>query len=175
MLKFGDRSDTFEIDLTVGSDRAPIARGDAMLYPTLKWKRNQRVFFTRIVRGNDESTNLVHFSLEQGNAVLIAEERFRGANQNYDYRGSSINLWIERLSINACSTKTELVRNLRLQFAAAPFMVALQFEQLFLHPCTLRRSKTAEFSVGRDNSMTWDNNWKRIVGHYGSDSSKCAR
>ena len=49
-LRFDDRSDTFELDLTVGTERAPIRRGDASLYPSLRWDGEQLVFFTRIVR-----------------------------------------------------------------------------------------------------------------------------
>ncbi|HLG06006.1 MAG TPA: hypothetical protein VI383_07645, partial [Gemmatimonadales bacterium] len=34
-LRFGDRTDTFSIDLTVGAEPVPVPRGDATIYPGL--------------------------------------------------------------------------------------------------------------------------------------------
>jgi hypothetical protein len=85
-LTFGERSDTFAIELTVGTDRGPIPRGEAMLYPSLRWDGDDLVFFTRIVHDGEEATNLVRYRLEEDGTVLIAEESFRSSAQSYDNR-----------------------------------------------------------------------------------------
>lgn len=85
-LTFAGQTDRFAIDLTVGADPAPLSRGDATLYPSLRWEENQLVFLTRIVRGGEESTNWVRYHLEEAGSVLVAEERFRSRERNYDNR-----------------------------------------------------------------------------------------
>jgi hypothetical protein len=85
-LTFGDRSDSFAIDLTAGADPAPFTRGDATLHPSLAWDGDDLVFLTRIVRGGEEATNLVRYRLEAGGTRLVADESFRGPAQRYDNR-----------------------------------------------------------------------------------------
>ncbi len=85
-LTFGGRSDTFAIDLTVGADGAPVTRGEATLYPSLRWDGDQLVFFARIVHGGEEATNLVRYRLEEDGTILVAEESFRSSGQSYDNR-----------------------------------------------------------------------------------------
>ena len=90
-LRFGDRTDTFSIDLTVGAEPVPVPRGDATIYPGLQWDvgvggGDQLVFRTRIVRGGEEAINLVRYRLEPGGNTLVADESFRSSSQNYDNR-----------------------------------------------------------------------------------------
>ncbi|HEX4953360.1 MAG TPA: hypothetical protein VF017_08205 [Thermoanaerobaculia bacterium] len=92
-LTFGGLSNTFALDLTVGTEREPLIRGDATLYPSLRWEGDQLVFRTRIVQGDDESTNVVRYALEEEGTVLVAEESFRGPKQNYSNR------WVFRADV----------------------------------------------------------------------------
>lgn len=85
-LVFGDRSDTFELDLTVGADGEPFTRGDATLRPSLRWDGDRLVFLTRILRGEEEATNLVRYGLEEDGTILVADESFRSTTQSYDNR-----------------------------------------------------------------------------------------
>jgi len=86
-LAFGERTDTFAIDLRVGADQPPIARGTATLYPSLEWDGDQLVFRTRIVRpGEDEATNEVRYRLGQDGTALVADEHFASTTQHYDNR-----------------------------------------------------------------------------------------
>lgn len=82
----GGRSDTFAIDLIVGTEHAPFTRGGAKLYPSLEWDGEHLVFLIRIIRGVEEATNVVRYHLEAEGAVLVAEESFRGPEQSYDNR-----------------------------------------------------------------------------------------
>lgn len=84
-LGFGERRDTFAIDLVIGSDQPAFLRGDATVYPNARWDGDELVFDARIVRGAEEAVNVVRYRLESGGRVLVAEERFRGA-VHYDNR-----------------------------------------------------------------------------------------
>jgi hypothetical protein len=86
-LVFGDRTDTYAIDLRVGAGQPPITRGAATLYPSLEWDGDQLVFRTRIVQPEgEEATNVVRYHLAEDGAVLVAEERFVSATQRYANR-----------------------------------------------------------------------------------------
>ena len=87
-LTFGDRRDTFEIELTIGNAAGsdPVRRGDAILYPSMRWDGDQVVFLTTIARDGDESTNVVRYGLRAGGTILVAEESFRGPELSYDNR-----------------------------------------------------------------------------------------
>jgi hypothetical protein len=85
-LVFGDRSDTFGIELTVGSDHPPFSRGDATIRPLLRWDGDELVFMSNIVRPGEEATNIVRHQLEDFGRVLVAEERYQSPKQNYDNR-----------------------------------------------------------------------------------------
>jgi hypothetical protein len=89
-LVFGDRTDTFAIDLCIGVEPRPFARGAATLYPSLQWDGDQLVFRTRIVRPEEEeeeeATNVVRYRLAAEGAVLVADEHFESATQRYDNR-----------------------------------------------------------------------------------------
>lgn len=82
-LTFGDRTDTFAIDLRVGAEPLPLARGGETLYPFLAWDGSQLVFRTRIARPEEEAMNVVRYSLQADGAVLVAEEQFESATQRY--------------------------------------------------------------------------------------------
>jgi len=89
-LTFGPLSDTFSIHLTAGAGVKRIRRGDAVLYPELRQNGDRFVFFTRIIHGGNETTNIVEYHLEAEGKLLIAEERFRSSTQSYD------NIWAFR-------------------------------------------------------------------------------
>jgi len=86
ILTFGDRTDKFELELMVGTTSSPFSRGDATLHPSLKWKENKLEFMTRIEQGEEESTNLVVYGLEEDGELLVAEESFRGPRLSYKNR-----------------------------------------------------------------------------------------
>lgn len=85
-LTISGRTDTFAIDLTIGADNPPFARGETTLYPAIHWDGDDLVFPTRIVHGSDEASNHVRYHLEGDGSVLVATERLRGAGLNYDNR-----------------------------------------------------------------------------------------
>lgn len=85
-LTFGDRTDTFAIELRIGADQPPLARDGATLYPSLAWDGDQLVFRTRIARPEGEATNVVRYHLAENGIVLVAEEHFESATQRYDNR-----------------------------------------------------------------------------------------
>jgi len=85
-LTMAGRADTFAIDLVIGGDNAPVAHGEATLYPEIHWDGDDLVFPTRIVRGNEEATNHVRYHLEGDGSVLVATERLRSPGLNYDNR-----------------------------------------------------------------------------------------
>lgn len=86
LLRFGDRSDTFTIELVIGNEHEPIVRGDAMLYPSMEWDAEQLVLRTTIRRQGELATNLLRYHLEDDGAVLVAEESYRSSSQSYDNR-----------------------------------------------------------------------------------------
>jgi hypothetical protein len=85
-LAFDELSDTFAIDLMIGTETPPFIRGDAVLHPTIQWDGDDLVFFTRIVQPSGESTNSVRYHLEEHGTRLVADERFRGPQLDYDNR-----------------------------------------------------------------------------------------
>jgi hypothetical protein len=85
-LTFGGRTDTFAIDLRVGTGQPPLERGDATLHPALEWDRDELVFRTRIVRPEEEAMNVVCYHLEDHGTVLVADERFDSASRSYKNR-----------------------------------------------------------------------------------------
>ncbi len=87
-LEFGDRRDVFAIDLTIGAAPAPIARGDATIFPRAFWDHDELVFDTQIQRAGNLATNLVRYRLEKNGLMLVAEERFRSPGHDYD------NTWV---------------------------------------------------------------------------------
>ena len=85
-LTFGDRTDSFAIDLTVGGEPVAITRGDAIIHPSINWDGDDLVFRTHIVKGTETATNLVRYRLDADETMLVAEEQFRSSAQNYDNR-----------------------------------------------------------------------------------------
>jgi hypothetical protein len=85
---FGQKSDTFALDLTTDGKEATIDRGDMQIRARVYWEGDTLVFDTRLVKQGEEATNLVRYKLAETLDSFTAEERFRSKSLNYD------NIWV---------------------------------------------------------------------------------
>lgn len=84
----GGKSDSFTLDLTTDGTEVTLDRGDLKLRARAYWDGDTLVFDSELVRGGEEGSNLVRYSLEQSLDYFVAGERFRSASLNYD------NTWV---------------------------------------------------------------------------------
>lgn len=85
---FGQKSDTFALDLTTDGKEVTVDRGDMQIRARVYWEGDTLVFDTRLARLGEEATNLVRYKLAETGDSFTAEERFRNKSLNYD------NVWV---------------------------------------------------------------------------------
>ncbi len=84
----GGKRDAFMLDLTTDGRESVMERDGSKLVARAYWDGDTLVFDTRIVRGGEEATNVVRYTLAPGGGEFVAHERFRSASVNYD------NMWL---------------------------------------------------------------------------------
>jgi cold shock CspA family protein len=82
------RRGTFSIDFTTDGQDVFVDRDDIQLHCRAYWDGQTLVFDTGLIRGGEEATNVVRYTLESGANTFRADERFRSASLNCD------NLWV---------------------------------------------------------------------------------
>lgn len=85
---FGQKSDTFSLDLTTDGKEVTVDRGEAQIRARVYWEDDILVFDTRIVKQGEEATNRVRYKLAETLNSFTAEEHFRSKSLSYD------NVWV---------------------------------------------------------------------------------
>ncbi len=84
----GGARDTFSIELTTDGKVVEVHHGDLSLAARAYWDGDTLVFDTRILRGGEEASNVVRYSVTPDGATFLAEESLRSASLDYD------NTWV---------------------------------------------------------------------------------
>ena len=84
----GGKSDTFAIDLTTDGREVEAERDGVQMHLRAQWDGDTLVFDTKLIRGAEEATNVVRYTLASDGMTLRTDERFRSLSLNYD------NLWV---------------------------------------------------------------------------------
>jgi hypothetical protein len=84
----GDKSDTFTLDLTTDGKEVEFLQDDLQIRARGYWEGETLVFDSSLLRGDEHATNVVRYTLSVTKDSLVAEERFRSKNLNYD------NVWV---------------------------------------------------------------------------------
>jgi hypothetical protein len=82
----GGKSDTFEIELTTDGAEVVGEHGQLHFRSCAHWEGETLVFESHLVQGDETGTNVVKYTLDDTRDTLIAEERLRSTNINYDNR-----------------------------------------------------------------------------------------
>ena len=80
------KSDTFELSLTTDGKEVVGQHGGLYLRSRVNWDGESLIFETHITQGENVGTNTVRYTLSAAGDVLVAEERLRSRNLNYDNR-----------------------------------------------------------------------------------------
>jgi hypothetical protein len=87
-LVYGEQSNTITLDLTIDGEEHKHEIGDVNARIRLYWDGDILVGDMQVAAKDDEATNVVRYSLENGGQTLVAHERFRSSKQSYD------NVWV---------------------------------------------------------------------------------
>jgi hypothetical protein len=87
-LVFGEQSNTITLDLTIDGQEHVHEIGGAKARIRLSWDGDTLVGDMKVAANDDEGTNVVSYSLENGGQTLVANESFRSSKQSYD------NIWV---------------------------------------------------------------------------------
>lgn len=84
----GGKSDTFTLDLTTDGREVAFDHAGMRVLARAYWEGNTLVFDSRLLRGKEEASNVVRYSLSEDGKTFTAEERLRSREMNYD------NVWV---------------------------------------------------------------------------------
>lgn len=82
----GQSRDTFEMDLATDGSETQLTKDDLQLRSRAHWDGDTLVFETVLMRGGEEATNIVRYTLDSSDQSFVAEERFRSRKLSYDNR-----------------------------------------------------------------------------------------
>jgi hypothetical protein len=87
-LVYGAQSNTFSIELTADGKPSTRRIGDIEAVVRLTWDGADLLFDSVLRKSEEEGSNLVRYSLQNGGRTIVATESFRSRQQNYD------NVWV---------------------------------------------------------------------------------
>ena len=85
-LTFGEKTDTFRIDLIIGLQNAKFTKEGARIHPSLHWEENILIFKSKIIQEEIEASNIVRYQLKSGGKILEAHEVYKSPAQSYENR-----------------------------------------------------------------------------------------
>lgn len=87
-LTFGEKSDTFVIDLVTDGHPVNTKLRDLEVQAHVSWEDETLVFHSDIVRGEERGINVVRYQLADGGRCIIALEKLNSAKLSYT------NIWV---------------------------------------------------------------------------------
>ena len=82
------KPDLITLNLTTDGMEKSIVLGDLIVRARCIWEDETLVFDSHFIRGREEATNVVRYSLGDSTGAIVARERFRSKDLNYD------NVWV---------------------------------------------------------------------------------
>ncbi len=84
----GGKSDTFTLDLTTDGKEVIFSHAGMRVRARAFWEGEILVFDSVLMRGEEEASNVVRYSVSEDGRSLTAEERLRSRETSYD------NVWV---------------------------------------------------------------------------------